>query len=179
MRTPEYVAWVGMIQRCENRKLPDFPRWGGRGIRVCRRWRKSFAAFLADVGGRPSTLHSLDRYPRRDGNYEPGNVRWATKREQARNTRSNHRVTAHGETLCLVEWSERTGVPDYVIRARLRLGWKPEDAVSRPLRPELFRFRGELLTAARIIERTGVSRSSFWRRVRKLGDAELAADEAA
>lgn len=85
--TPEYCAWTAMKQRCSNPKCHAFKTHGGRGIRVCERWLNSFKNFLDDMGLRPSRFHSLDRYPDQDGNYEPGNCRWATTKEQARNTR--------------------------------------------------------------------------------------------
>lgn len=86
-RAPEYRSWHSMIQRCENPNSQGYKYWGGRGISVCERWRNSYATFLADVGRRPSPQHSIDRYPNGDGNYEPGNVRWADKSEQAYNRR--------------------------------------------------------------------------------------------
>lgn len=85
-KTPEYQAWLGMSKRCENRKSRSWPHYGGRGITVCDRWRNSYAAFLADVGRRPSSRHSLDRI-NVNGNYEPDNVRWASSQEQIRNRR--------------------------------------------------------------------------------------------
>lgn len=78
----EYAAWGNMKNRCLYKSYRSYHRYGGRGIRVCDRWRHSFENFLADVGPRPSPQHSLDRYPNNDGNYEPGNVRWATRAEQ-------------------------------------------------------------------------------------------------
>lgn len=83
--TPEYRAWQGMLNRCRSTKARLYYRYGGRGIKVCAKWEKNFAAFLADVGKRPTPNHSLDRIDN-NGNYEPGNVRWATMREQMRNT---------------------------------------------------------------------------------------------
>jgi hypothetical protein len=79
-----------MIQRCTNLRRPEFPHYGGRGIIVCDHWRGAFTAFLADMGRAPSPKHSLDRFPDNDGNYEPGNVRWATAKEQRANQRERH-----------------------------------------------------------------------------------------
>jgi hypothetical protein len=84
--TVEYRAWHNMKQRCLSPGHPKYRLWGGRGITVCERWRNSFAAFLADMGDRPSPHHSIDRIDD-DGHYEPGNVRWATASEQRRNRR--------------------------------------------------------------------------------------------
>lgn len=82
----EYHAWESMVQRCTNPKHPNYADYGGRGVRVCEEWRNSSAAFLAYVGKRPSSRHSLDRV-NNDGNYEPGNVRWVTWSTQVRNRR--------------------------------------------------------------------------------------------
>jgi hypothetical protein len=85
-RSKEYTTWRAMIDRCTNRRNAAWRYYGGRGIRVCKRWLASFPAFLADVGPRPSPERSIDRIDN-DGNYEPGNVRWATRIEQNRNKR--------------------------------------------------------------------------------------------
>lgn len=86
-QSAEYKAWAGMARRCENPKAANYPRYGGRGIKVCPEWRHDFPAFLAHVGRRPSPQYSIDRYPNNDGNYEPDNVRWATGKEQQANRR--------------------------------------------------------------------------------------------
>lgn len=121
-KTPEYAAWQHIIQRCRNSKNRGYKNYGGRGIRVCEEWANSYAAFLAYVGRRPSPKHSIDRYPNNDGNYEPGNVRWATQSDQVKNSRRGKRITCNGETLNLYDWAAKVGVSYQVIQQRLRRG---------------------------------------------------------
>lgn len=90
--TPEYTSWRHMKLRCTNKNRPDYKLYGGRGITVCDEWFKSFLSFYGYIGKRPTPQHSLDRI-NGDGNYEPGNVRWATKTEQCRNSRVGRGTT--------------------------------------------------------------------------------------
>jgi hypothetical protein len=128
-RSATHVAWTNMIQRCTNQSRPDFSFYGGRGISVCPQWRESFTRFLADMGERPSPKHSLDRFPDQNGNYEPGNCRWATKHEQMQNTRHTRRITFNGETMGLNAWAKRIGINKESLRYRLNR-WPIEKALT-------------------------------------------------
>ena len=126
-----HLSWMNMLQRCYNPKCKKYPRYGGRGIRVCDQWRASFAAFLRDMG-EPPTGKTLDRKDN-DGDYELGNCRWATPKEQNRNKGNNRLLTAFGVTKMLVEWAEDTGIPISRIQQRIDIqGWTVERAVSTP-----------------------------------------------
>jgi hypothetical protein len=127
----EFRAWQKLIARCEDPKDPRYSRYGGRGITVCDRWRTSFEAFLADLGRRPTAGHSVDRKDN-DGNYEPGNVRWATREEQARNTTRTRLIEHGGEVLCLDDWATRTGMAALTIARRLNAGWPVALALETP-----------------------------------------------
>lgn len=135
--TSEYRIWSLMRDRCNNPNNRHFANYGGRGIQVCERWDKSFVDFLADMGERPSFEHTLDRYPDNDGNYEKSNCRWATRKEQNNNKRSNRIIEFDGERLTVAQWAERIGVNESAIRTRLNRGWSTEEAVTLPT--EIFR----------------------------------------
>lgn len=124
-----YRIWKGMRTRCNNPRRREYQRYGGRGIRVCDRW-DSYELFLADMGEAPSGA-TLDRVDN-DGNYEPGNCRWATYQENARHTRRSRMLTVDGVTAPLAHWCESRGVKYTLIRDRLKLGWSHEDAVKIP-----------------------------------------------
>ena len=142
LKSPEYQAWQDMLARCERPNHPKFRIYGERGIRVCKRWRESFADFLSDVGKRPSPNHSLDRYPDNDGNYEPGNCRWAIPKEQARNRRTTKLLTLQGETLPLATWAERLGMSRITLQQRVYiLGWSDEKALTTPVKKQAWRER--------------------------------------
>lgn len=132
--TPEHRAWSSMISRCENPFHKSYPSYGGRGISVCERWKR-FENFIQDLGPRPSKDYSVERIDN-NGNYEPSNVKWATRLEQMSNLRTNRWITAQGHTLHLQEWSRRTGIPKGTLWRRLHKGWSEERAICTPLRPK-------------------------------------------
>lgn len=122
LHTPEYRTWCGMIQRCHNPKSKDFPRWGDKGIVVCEAWRNSYVDFLSHVGRKPTCRHSLDRFPNQKGNYEPGNVRWATWGEQRKNSSGKARyVELNGERMRVSEAAEIIGLDYDYLYEKLRL----------------------------------------------------------
>ena len=128
-----YETWAMMKRRCYNPGDSSFGNYGGRGIGVCHRWRWSFGTFLEDMGERPDGT-SIERIDN-DGQYEPGNCRWATNTEQARNRRSNKMLTFQGETMCVSAWAERIGLPRKTLEKRLnRHGYTIEEALTLPLR---------------------------------------------
>ncbi len=129
---PEYMAWVAMRGRCSNRHDKYYAGYGGRGISVCERWQRSFKAFMDDMGPKPTPQHSIDRR-NNDSNYEPGNCRWATRKEQQQNTRTTHLLTFQGRTMCVVEWARELGISATTLYARLSRGDTPQQALSRRL----------------------------------------------
>lgn len=129
----EYTVWHSMLRRCRRPSCREFSRYGGRGITVCSRWigPGGFDAFLSDMGHRPSPTHSLDR-KNNDGNYEPGNCRWATRSEQANNRSTTKTVVFDGETMTIQELANRTGLRRQLIYSRLRNGRTVQEAISMP-----------------------------------------------
>lgn len=131
--TAEHRAWAGMRTRCRNPKSDSYDRYGGRGITVDSSW-DSFEQFLADMGPRPGAGYSIERIDN-DGPYAPGNCRWATVLEQARNKHNNTRLTYHGQTMALSAWAEAKGIRADTIMARIGHGWSIEKALTTPTRP--------------------------------------------
>ena len=103
-----YYSWHSMVSRCTKKKDSNFPLYGGRGIEVCKRWRKSFDAFVSDMGIRPAGT-TLDR-ENNNGHYEPGNCRWATPVEQGKNRRTNRVIVFRGRSQQISEWAAELGV---------------------------------------------------------------------
>lgn len=125
--TVEYSTFLSARARCMSAAVKSFKNYGGRGIEF--RFG-SFKEFYDCLGRRPSPNHSLDRI-NNDGHYEPGNVRWATRGQQLRNTRRNNLITFQGRTLCIAAWAEEIGISDRTLRKRLA-NWTVEDALTTP-----------------------------------------------
>lgn len=132
--TPTYRIWVGMKNRCNNPKTSDYRYYGGRGIRVCKRWDTSYAAFLEDMGERPSSEHTIERI-KNDCGYSPSNCKWATRAEQGSNTSQVRRITYKGVTKSLSQWSRDLGIHIMTLHQRLARGWSVERAfTTKPLK---------------------------------------------
>ena len=135
----EYRAWNSIKRRCYNPNAVDYKYYGAKGVRVSDKWLNSFETFLKDVGRKPTSEHSLDRFPNKKGNYEPGNVRWATKIEQMRNMDRNTLLTFDGKTLCISEWAEITGLRAETIEDRLySKKMSVEEILTKPI-PERYK----------------------------------------
>lgn len=130
--TRVHEIWWGIVVRCTYPSRKCWKDYGGRGITICDRWRNSFQAFLDDVGHPPTDQHSIDRIDC-DGNYEPGNVRWATRLEQGANKRRNRRFQYKGREIGSRELSEITGIPAKTVAERARKGWTAEQIAEIPV----------------------------------------------
>lgn len=120
-----------MRQRCQNTSTKSYKDYGGRGIKVAGEW-EDFSRFLSDVGAKPGADYSLERIDN-DGDYRPGNVRWATKLEQAHNKRNNRHITANGVAKTMAEWSRELGCKPAAILARINAGMSETEAVITPI----------------------------------------------
>ena len=128
--TAEWRILMGAIKRCSNENEKCYPRYGGAGIKVCKEWCDNPALFIEYIGPRPSPQHQLDRI-NSAGNYEPGNVRWATTKVQCRNRRVVHLVRHNGTELSAKEYCEEVGLSYSTYQRRhLELGWSKDDALS-------------------------------------------------
>lgn len=123
-----YRVWISMRARCERVTHPNYHHYGGRGVRVCSRWR-SYAAFREDMGSAYAEGLSIDRIDN-DGDYEPSNCRWATNHEQARNTRRNRHVLVGGVTMCVADAARATGICARTLRSRLASGIPADRAID-------------------------------------------------
>ena len=128
-KTLLYNAWQNMIKRCDKPSCKSYKYYGGRGIKVCKRWY-GFVNFHADMGDRPTPKHTLDRI-NNNGDYKPSNCRWVTQAQQNLNTRRSVFISYKGVTKTMVEWGRETGIKRGTIRARLKRGWSVKDTLTR------------------------------------------------
>jgi hypothetical protein len=131
-KTAEYSIWCNMLTRCYNESSTFYRLYGGRGITVCNRWH-DYTSFFADMGRRTSDAHSIDRIDN-NGNYEPGNCRWATIDQQVNNTTVVKRIPFNGELRTYSDLAAMTGIKRATLKRRLRSGMSVELATSAPLR---------------------------------------------
>ena len=139
---PLYGVWVNMIQRCEDPNAKKYPHYGGRGIKVCARWRErvnrwrgtpGLDAFISDMGPRPTRAHTLER-ENTDGDYTSENCIWAKQKVQQRNRRNNKILTLRGRSQPLAAWAEEVGISQFTIQSRLAYGWSQREALTTPVR---------------------------------------------
>jgi hypothetical protein len=129
----EYEVWASMKTRCNNKRHSGFNSYGGRGIQVCARWHNSFENFLEDMGACPKGM-SIERIDNNKG-YSPSNCKWATRIEQARNTRTNHIVQYEGKQLTISAWAKEVGISKGCLYDRIsRNKWPIEKALTIPPR---------------------------------------------
>lgn len=134
-QTAEYRAWQAMVKRCTDPENAAWADYGGRGITVCERWRNSVAAFIEDMGAKPTEFHELDR-ENNDKGYEPDNCRWVLRDINNRNRRSNRIVEWRGQQKTLVEWCEITGLAFTTLKWRLDNGWSVDRAMTEGVGPD-------------------------------------------
>lgn len=132
-KSKTYITWSHMIQRCTNPNNQDYHDYGERKITVCKRWLK-FKNFLEDMGERPLG-YQIDRIENNKG-YCKENCRWTTSKTNNRNRRSNHLISYNNKTQCVIEWSEETGIPEYVIRQRLKHNWSIQKTLTTSVRKQ-------------------------------------------
>jgi hypothetical protein len=130
-RAPEYYIWHQLRQRCTNPQNSSYKYYGQRGIEVHPRWLK-YENFLADMGRRPSPLHSIERR-NNNGGYSPTNCKWGTKSEQVANKRNNRKLTLGDDTFTLSEWARISGLKRTTLSRRLDAGWDVHLALTEPL----------------------------------------------
>lgn len=125
-----YKRWKAMISRCYNKNHTYYYNYGGRGITVCNEWKNSYTSFCnwANSSGYKKGL-TLDRIDNNKG-YSPDNCRWATKKQQGRNQRTNRNITINGETKLMCEWAEISGISEKNISKRIKRGWKTQDLLT-------------------------------------------------
>lgn len=166
--SPEYKAWQGMRERCYKSTQHNYHRYGGRGITVCDRWKNSFLHFYQDMGKRPSPEHSIDRRDN-DGNYEPGNCRWATPVEQGNNRSTNVRHLVNEHAITIAQLARQLEIPVSTLDARLRYGYTVEEAIVKKAPKQLYTHNGETKNIADWATHYGMTYSKLYSRLVTMG----------
>jgi len=178
-RHPLYGIWLGIKSRCYNKKVPQYPRYGGRGITMCNRWRDSFDAFVTDLPDRPSPEHSIERVDN-NGNYEPGNCEWSTPTQQANNRRSNskYRISISEESLIynldgnlitIKEFSDLVGLPLIVVKYRYAKNWDAEWILNAKYDCRVIEYRGHRYQMIELSLISGLPPYKLSSRIKQLG----------
>lgn len=168
---PTYSVWRNMINRCTNQRSIQFKDYGGRGITICDRWLgpDGFTNFVADVGLRPSPLHSIEREDV-NGNYTPENVAWATRDIQNGNKRNSHKITIGGVTKTVTQWAKHYGVGQGMLYHRVvAQGMSVQEALAKPLKWEklIVTYQGRTMSLRELAQLTGVPHSNLYDRIRR------------
>jgi hypothetical protein len=166
--SPEFWVWNAAKRRCHSPRDKSYKNYGARGIKMCKRWRDDFGAFIEDMGRRPSDAHTLERLDNNKG-YEPSNCAWRTVLVQANNKRNNRRLTAFGRTQTLPQWAREIGIPASALSARLERGWTIEKAITEPSQKKetmVLEAFSKKLTIGQWSKRTGLLRQTIGARLK-------------
>lgn len=160
-----YRVWWAMMCRCFTKSTTHYARYGGRGITVCEQWKK-FENFYDDMGDMPSSKHTLDRI-NNDGNYEPSNCRWATRKEQGNNRNTCVYLTYNNEKMSITRWAEKLGISEVTLQTRIKKGWSVNDALSIPVRNKKeIEFNGRSMSIPKWADEIGVCGNTIRQRLR-------------
>lgn len=168
-KTPEYITWNSMKERCYNTNNKGYKDYGARGIKVCDKWLHSFENFYKDMGKRPTNKHTIERINNHKG-YSPENCKWATMKEQGRNKRNNHLITFKGETKTISQWSEILNIKYRILEKRInRFHWSIEKSLTTPIRKttknRYLTFHGETLPLHKWADVLGIKRGTLHNRI--------------
>lgn len=177
----EYRAWRNMRQRCLNPRVPNYHRYGGRGIKICQEW-SSFDRFIEDMGLKPSPDRSIERRDN-NGNYEPSNCYWASRDDQENNKERSVKIAYKGKTKTLTQWARELGLNYELVRTRWRYGWEPKAIFEAPKnkyhkprrhesRSRLITYKNKTLTVTEWSRETGMPYDVIRARVRYGWDVE-------
>lgn len=166
-KTREYKSWKRMKERCLNPNHKSYPRYGGRGITVCERWKNSFLNFYSDMGPKPQN-HTINRLDNK-GNYCPENCRWASVEEQNNNKENSHLLTYNGETLTLSQWAKRFNINSGTLCNRLKRNWDVEKSLTTPVanNEKLITFKGKTLNISQWAKKIGIKPKTLSRRLKR------------